>query len=102
MASLRRDKLTIVAIGFVVVMALLALGAGVITSAIGVDPNATNPANQFQQPYLIPYIQWMLGIDPVTAPTHALQVGRRAALAGHRPAWAATNWRACSTARASA
>ena len=69
MASLRRDKLTIVAIGFVVVIALLAIGAGAITGAIGVEPNATNPVNQFQQPYLIPYIQWMLGIDPVTAPT---------------------------------
>ena len=75
MASLRRDKLTIVAIGFVVVIALLAIGAGAITGAIGVEPNATNPVNQFQQPYLIPYIQWMLGIDPVTAPTMLYKSG---------------------------
>lgn len=68
-ASLRRDKLTVVALGFVVWVAVLAIGAGAITRAIGVDPTATNPANQFQQPYLIPYIQWMLGIDPITAPT---------------------------------
>ena len=75
MASLRRDKLTIVAIGFVVVIALLAIGAGAITGAIGVEPNATNPVNQFQQPYLIPYIQWMLGMDPVTAPTMLYKSG---------------------------
>ncbi len=74
-ASLRRDKLTMVAIGFVVVVALLALGAGAITGALGVEPNATNPANQFQQPYLIPYIQWMLGMDPVTAPTMLYKSG---------------------------
>ncbi len=73
--SLRRDKLTIVAIGFVVVIALLAIGAGAITGAIGVEPNATNPVNQFQQPYLIPYIQWMLGMDPVTAPTLLYESG---------------------------
>lgn len=75
LASLRRDKLTLIAIGFVVVVALLALGAGAITGAIGVEPNATNPANQFQQPYLIPYIQWMLGMDPVTAPTMLYKSG---------------------------
>ena len=75
MASLRRDKLTIVAIGFVVVIALLAIGAGAITGAIGVEPNATNPVNQFQQPSLGPYIQWMLGIDPVTAPTMLYKSG---------------------------
>ena len=75
LASLRRDKLTLIAIGFVVAVALLALGAGAITGAIGVEPNATNPANQFQQPYLIPYIQWMLGMDPVTAPTMLYKSG---------------------------
>ncbi len=75
LASLRRDKLTLIAIGFIVFVALLAIGAGAITGAIGVEPNATNPANQFQQPYLIPYIQWMLGSDPVTAPTMLYKSG---------------------------
>ncbi|MBE2236415.1 MAG: ABC transporter permease [Caldilineaceae bacterium] len=73
--SLRRDKLTIVALSFIAVIALLALGAGVITNAIGVSPTQTNPANQFQQPYLIPYLQWMLGTDPLTAPTMLYKSG---------------------------
>jgi len=75
LASLRRDRLTLVAFGFVLLIGLLALGAGVITSAIGVSPTQTNPANQFQQPYLWPYIQWMLGLDPVTAPTMLYKSG---------------------------
>lgn len=62
LASLRRDRLTLVALGFVAFIALLALGAGAITAAIGVSPTQTNPANQFQQPYLWPYIQWTLGL----------------------------------------
>ena len=74
-ASLRRDKLTIAAISFVLLIALLALGAGVITGALGVSPTETNPSNQFQQPYLIPYVQWMLGTDPVTAPTMLYKAG---------------------------
>ncbi|MFZ1767582.1 MAG: ABC transporter permease subunit, partial [Caldilinea sp.] len=74
-ASLRRDKLTIVALSFIAVIGLLALGAGVLTNAIGVSPTQTNPANQFQQPYLIPYLQWMLGIDPLTAPTMLYKSG---------------------------
>lgn len=75
LASLRRDRLTLVALGFVALIALLALGAGVITAAIGVSPTQTNPANQFQQPYLWPYIQWMLGLDPITAPTMLYESG---------------------------
>lgn len=75
LASLRRDKLTILALSFVALISLLALGAGVITSAIGVSPTQTNPANQFQQPYLIPYLQWMLGTDPITAPTMLYKSG---------------------------
>lgn len=75
LASLRRDRLTLAAFGFVLLIGLLALGAGVITSAIGVNPTQTNPANQFQQPYLWPYIQWMLGFDPVTAPTMLYKSG---------------------------
>ena len=75
LASLRRDRLTLAAFGFVLLIGLLAIGAGVITSAIGVSPTQTNPANQFQQPYLWPYIQWILGLDPVTAPTMLYQSG---------------------------
>jgi peptide/nickel transport system permease protein len=67
-ASLRRDRLTSVAIGFLVLMATLAILADVITAGLGVDPNATNPRNQFAPPYLIPYIQWLTGIDTTTAP----------------------------------
>ncbi len=69
MRSLRRDKVSIVAIVFLVIMGTLALLAGVITGALGVDPNATNPANQFSPPYIWPYLRWLLGLDPVTAPT---------------------------------
>ncbi len=75
LTSLRQDKLTLIAIGFVIAVVLLALLAGVITSALGVSPNATNPSNQFQQPYLIPYIEWVLGIDTVTAPTMLYESG---------------------------
>jgi peptide/nickel transport system permease protein len=69
MRSLRRDKVSVVAVIFLVIMGTLALLAGVITSALGVDPNATNPANQFSPPYVWPYVRWLLGLDPVTAPT---------------------------------
>ncbi len=75
LASLRRDRLTLVALGFVAFIGALALGAGIITAAIGVSPTQTNPANQFQQPYIWPYIQWMLGLDPITAPTMLYESG---------------------------
>lgn len=75
LVSLRRDRLTLVALGFVAFIGLLALGAGVITAAIGVSPTQTNPANQFQQPYIWPYIQWTLGRDPITAPTMLYKSG---------------------------
>lgn len=75
LASLRRDRLTLVALGFVLLIGLLALGAGALTNALGVSPTQTNPGNQFQQPYLWPYIQWMLGLDPVTAPTMLYKSG---------------------------
>ncbi len=66
--SLRRDKLTLTALSFVLVLALLSIFAGPIVNAlVGVGPNNTNPDNAFQQPYLGPYIQWRLGMDPVTA-----------------------------------
>ena len=69
LTSLRRDRLTLLALGFILLLVLLALFAGVITNALGVDPLSTLPANKFQQPYLWPYIQWRIGTDPTTAPT---------------------------------
>ena len=73
--SLRRDKLTLVALGFLFVIVLLALGAGVISNALGVDPNSTNPAQAFAPPYIWPYIQWLTGQDPTTAPTLLYESG---------------------------
>jgi peptide/nickel transport system permease protein len=74
-ASLRRDKLTLLALGFLLAIVILALGAGVISNALGVDPNTTDPANAFAPPYLWPYIQWVLGIDQTTAPTLLYESG---------------------------
>jgi peptide/nickel transport system permease protein len=67
--SLRRDRLTILALSFLLLVALLSAGAGIVSSALGVDPYATDPSNAFAPPYLWPYIQWLTGADPVTAPT---------------------------------
>lgn len=69
LARLRRDPLTLAALAFVLAVGLLAAAAAPITAALGVDPNQTHPANHFQQPYLIPYLQWLLGVDTNTAPT---------------------------------
>ena len=66
--TLRQDKLTILALAFVVFVSLAAAGANIITSALGVTVNTTNPANAYQQPYVLPYLQWQLGRDPLTAP----------------------------------
>lgn len=68
LGSLRRDKLTLAALAFVIGIALLSLGAGVICGALGVNPNSTNPSDAFAPPYLWAYIKWLLGIDPTTAP----------------------------------
>ncbi len=65
--TLRRDVVTVVALGFLLIMAILSLLAPVVSGGIGVGPNDTNPENAFQQPYLGPYIQWRLGQDPITA-----------------------------------
>jgi peptide/nickel transport system permease protein len=67
-SALRRDRLTLVALGFVVLIGLLAIFAGSISSALGVNPYTTNLANKFQAPYLFPYIEWRMGIDTTTAP----------------------------------
>lgn len=65
--SIRKDKLTLVSMVVVLLMALAALFAPVITSALGVDPNGTNTDNTFQQPLVIPYLQWVTGSDSQTA-----------------------------------
>ncbi len=66
--SLRRDRLTLVAIGFLAVLGTLAILAPVITGILGVGPNDTNPEIAFSPPYLAPYIEWRLGLDLETAP----------------------------------
>jgi ABC-type dipeptide/oligopeptide/nickel transport system permease subunit len=67
--SLRRDKLTLVALGFILLMGLLALLAPIISQTlIGVGPNDTNPANALAQPYLGPFVKWHVGLDVKTAP----------------------------------
>jgi peptide/nickel transport system permease protein len=66
--SLRRDKLTIIALSFLVVIMVLSLGAGAISNALGVDPYATEPSNAFAPPSLWPHIRWLTGSDRTTAP----------------------------------
>lgn len=61
---LRRDYLTLAALGLLFTLALLSLLAPVISDALGVSPDATNPTNKFQ---------------PIGAPGHVLgtdNVGR--------------------------
>ena len=76
--TLRRDLVTLFAIGFLVTMALLSLFASVISKSIGVGPNDTNLDNAFQQPYLGPYVQWRTGQDPTRAP---LMLGKSGGIA---------------------
>ena len=69
-SSLKQDKLTLSALWFVAILGILSLLAPVLSSVfVGVGPNDTNPENQFSQPYVVPYIQWRLGQDMITAPT---------------------------------
>jgi peptide/nickel transport system permease protein len=68
--SLRRDKVTITALAFLFILGILSLLAPVLTDLlVGVGPNRTNPSNAFAQPYIGPYIQWLLGTDMANAPT---------------------------------
>ncbi|MEZ4860472.1 MAG: ABC transporter permease [Caldilineaceae bacterium] len=72
--SLRRDKLTLLALGVICLMAILAIAApGLTNTLVGVGPNATNPNNAFAQPYIVPYLKWQLSLDPTTA---ALELGK--------------------------
>lgn len=76
--SLRRDLVTLFAIAFLVMMAVLSLLAPVISGSIGIGPNDTNLENAFQPPYLGPYIQWRTGQDPTRAP---LMLGKSGGIA---------------------
>ncbi|MXX24878.1 MAG: ABC transporter permease [Caldilineaceae bacterium SB0668_bin_21] len=82
--SLRRDPVTLVAIGFLITLAALSLVAPAVAAGIGVGPNDTNLENAFQQPYWGPYIQWRTGQDPTTAP---LMLGK----SGGVPHWLGTD-----------
>ena len=74
--SLRRDRMTLVAMGFLVVLLLLSVFATPITNAlVGFGPNETFPENAFAKPYIWPYIKWRVGMDMVTAPTILGQTG---------------------------
>ena len=68
LGELRKDKLTLAATVVIAVISLLAILAGPISTALGVNPDDTNPSNTFGKPYVIPYIEWLIGTDPVTAP----------------------------------
>jgi peptide/nickel transport system permease protein len=85
LTSIRHDRLTLTAIVIILLMGLLAILAPVIAyGLVGIGPNATNPNNAFAQPYLLPYIQWQLGLDPTTA---ALMLGQ----SGGVPHWLGTD-----------
>lgn len=65
--TLRKDKLTLFALAFVLLVGLCAAGAGLISGALGVSANTTDANNAYQQPYLWPYLQWQMGTDTMTA-----------------------------------
>ena len=48
--TLRRDLITLVAIGFLALMAVISSLASVISNSIGVGPNDTNPDNPIWAP----------------------------------------------------
>lgn len=65
--TVRRDRLTMLSLIFVLTIGFFAIFAGVISNALGVDPLKTDIANAYQQPYILPYLKWQLGIDATTA-----------------------------------
>jgi peptide/nickel transport system permease protein len=72
--TLLHDKVTLVALGFILVLGLLVAFAGPLSAAlVGVGPNDTNPDNSFAPPYIWPYLKWRLGIDPTSA---AIELGK--------------------------
>lgn len=82
--KVRHDKLTLAALGFVLLLGLLAILAPLISQAVGVGPNDTNPDNALAPPYVGPFLQWQLGLDLKTAP-HLL------GLSGGIPHWLGTD-----------
>ncbi len=82
--NLRHDKLTLLALGFVLVLALLAGLAPLISRGVGVGPNDTNLDNALAPPYLGPFLAWHAGLDVKTAP-------RLLRLSGGIPHWLGTD-----------
>lgn len=69
LSRLRRDRLTLWAGYVLILMALLALLAPVLsTLLVGVGPNDTNLDSALQPAYLLHYVTWKLGLDRETAP----------------------------------
>jgi len=67
--SIRRDRLTLTALIFLLFLVLISVFATPLSNAlVGVGPDQTNADNTFARPYLIPYIQWRMGADAETAP----------------------------------
>lgn len=72
--TLRKDWLTMIAIGYIVIISLLAIGAGLITGAMGIDYRRTEASNAYQQPYIGAYIKYLFGRD--TDNTAAKMLGK--------------------------
>ncbi len=67
--SLRQDKLALTAVAFLLLLGVLSIIAPLIANTwVGVGPNDTDPAKAFTQPYLIPYLASVIGLDTETAP----------------------------------
>jgi len=67
--SIRRDKLTLGALIFLMLLVLIAILALPISQAlVGIGPDQTNVDNTFAQPYWRPYVLWRMGMDMETAP----------------------------------
>jgi hypothetical protein len=75
LVSLRRDRLTLVALGFVAVHRLAGARRGRDHRGDWRQPDANQPGKPIPQPYIWPYIQWTLGRDPITAPTMLYKSG---------------------------
>ena len=84
--SLRRDRLTLICTGFVLLIGLLAvLAARRLQPRWALTRRRPTPSIAFSPPYLWPYIRWLIGTDPITAPTLLYQTGGVPHWLGHRP-----------------
>lgn len=78
MIRLRRDKLTLIAIGVLLLITVLSLGAEVINGYLGIDPNKTNLLESLEPPSAAHF----LGTDPLGQDQFArVLVGGRISLA---------------------